>query len=410
MKTSKLILVCCFCISQLSFGQAELKTMFYNLLDFSSAPPTNRLDILNSILSKYQPDLFMVCEVESQQDGADILNQSFLYTSANIVQAPFLFNTSGASLIHQLVYYDSEKLTLKYTNQIETNVRSINHYSFELNTSLKPQLEVFVAHFKASRGTENENERFFEAQQFINYIENFSADTNILLAGDFNIYTAEEPAYQTLLNGTLNINMKDPIDAYGSWNNNQNFAGIHTQSTRMNSTNFDDFGAGGGLDDRFDFILLSEVMTSQANSIFYIVDSYKAFGNNANCFNNNINSIDCSGEYSLQLREWLYNMSDHLPVVLNLSVNSDFLSSQNFDIENHVSFLNGNLVKSRLELKFSPSLKSEIVKIYNTLGQEISSFYVSSLETSLDVSSYSNGLYYLIIGDLSNVEKFYISN
>ena len=110
--------VCLFLLTlftQFSFGQAEIKAMFYNLLNFSSAPPINRLDILNSILSSYEPDLFMVSEVESQKDAKDILEKSFHYTSANIAQSPFLFNTSGASLIHQLVYYNSDKLELIIT-------------------------------------------------------------------------------------------------------------------------------------------------------------------------------------------------------------------------------------------------------------------------------------------------------
>ena len=407
-KPARLLFVLSLLLTQWCFGQTELKTMFYNLLNFSSAPPANRLVTLNSILSTYQPDLFMVCEVESQQDGLNILNEAFRYTSSNIAQAPFLFNTSGASLIHQLVYYDTNKLTLDYTDQIETNVRSINHYSFSLNTESSTKLEVFVAHFKASRGEVNENERFFEAQQFINYIQNFPSDTNLLLAGDFNVYSADEPAYQTLLNGTANLSLVDPVNTSGDWNNNSNFSEVHTQSTRQSNIGFDDFGAGGGLDDRFDFILMSEALLSEVNKVSYVESSYKILGNNGNCFNNAINSLDCDGEYDSQLREWLYQMSDHLPVVMELEIDEDLLSSTQFVMDNTPVISGATLIKDRLNLRFTVNHKSKKVKVYNTLGQEMTSFDVSDLKYSLDVSTFANGLYFLVLEDIPNNERFYI--
>lgn len=392
----------------LSFGQSEIKAMFYNLLNFSSAPPTNRAEILNSILSTYHPDLFMVCEVESQNDAQKILNESFLYTSEEIAQSPFLFNSSGASLIHQLVYYNSEKFTLKYTDQIETNVRSINHYSFVLNTNYKIELEVFVAHFKASIGSENE--RLFEAQQFVDYIQNFPEEANILLAGDFNMYSSSEPGYQVLLNGTNAFNMIDPIDESGDWNNNVSFAGIHTQSTRISNEEFEGFGAGGGLDDRFDIMLISEVMSSKANTISYVEDSYKAWGNNSNCYNNNINNSDCDGEFGLELRELLYQMSDHLPVVMNLAISDEFLSKPSYNIANSVTFISGNIVSQNLNLKFSPELLFSRSKIYNILGQEVFNFTVSNTNESIDTSTLSSGLYYLKVEQLQTTQKFYVSH
>lgn len=399
-----------FLFTQISFGQAEIKTMFYNLLNFSSAPPANRLEILNSILSTYEPDLFMVCEIESQIDAQNILKESFNYTTAKMAQSPFLFNTSGASLIHQLVYYNSEKFKLNYTNQIETNIRSINHYSFELKTNSNIALEVFVAHFKASRGEQNEVERLYEAQQFINYIDEFSSDTNILFAGDFNLYSSSEPAFQTLLNGTENIKILDPIDSSGDWNNNSAFAGIHTQSTRISNAEFDDFGAGGGLDDRFDMMLISDVMNSEANNITYIEDSYKAWGNNANCFNSNINSADCSGVFSLELREWLYQMSDHLPVVMDLKINDEFLSTNSYDFSNSVTFISGNIVSKVLDLKFSSELLYKTTRIYNTLGQEVFNFIVYDINETIDTSTMSSGIYYIKVGQLPLIKKFYINH
>lgn len=64
--------------------------MFNNDLNFSIAPLRERLDILNSILNTNEPDLFMVSEVESEADAQRILDETFRYTTDNIVQTPFL--------------------------------------------------------------------------------------------------------------------------------------------------------------------------------------------------------------------------------------------------------------------------------------------------------------------------------
>ncbi|MFN2261364.1 MAG: hypothetical protein ABR595_04810, partial [Psychroflexus sp.] len=229
----KLLVLAFLCFGvQFSFGQETIKTMFYNLLNFSSAPPIDRAEILNDILANYEPDIFMICELELPQDGGQILTSSFNYTSANIQSVPFQFNTSGISSLHQLVYYDADKMTLVNSEIIPTNVRDINHYQFQLNTNSETILDVFVAHFKAAQGFSNEQQRLFEANQFVNYVENLPPDSNIIFGGDFNLYSAFEPAFQVISQGTQNIDFLDPIDEIGAWNNNSEFAQVHTQSTR----------------------------------------------------------------------------------------------------------------------------------------------------------------------------------
>lgn len=405
---SLLCFISVFIFSPQSYSQAEIKTMFYNVLNFASAPPDDRLQSLNTILSSYEPDLFMVCEVESQKDASDILNYGFQYTSAKMKQSPFLFNTSGASLIHQVVYYDNEKFTLEATHQIKTNVRSINHYTFELKTNSKVKLEVFVAHFKASRGFSNENERTFEAQQFIDYISKFPPETNILLAGDFNMYSSAETAYQTLLNGTNALDLIDPIDSPGNWNSNSSYANIHTQSTRVSNSEFDDYGAGGGLDDRFDIILMSDAIDTKRNSIGYIDNSYKAWGNNGNCFNNAISNNDCAGLYSSQLREALYRTSDHLPVVAEFSIDEPFLTTKHSTDDNLLLFTQGNVIKHQLELELAPELKSRKVNIFNALGKEMYSFTILSENEQIDMSGVADGLYFLKVEGIHTPFKFLV--
>jgi hypothetical protein len=74
------------------------------------------------------------------------------------------------------------------------------------------------------------------------------------VAGDLNIYDSYEPAYQLMMSAG-DAKLYDPISQPGNWHNNVSFAAIHTQSTRTEA-----FGGGatGGLDDRFDQILVTD--------------------------------------------------------------------------------------------------------------------------------------------------------
>ena len=79
-------------------AQGTIKTMFYNLLEFPSAQPNNREQILMEILDEYEPDLFMICELESEF-GADLI----LDTSPNSNKKVFEAEVLESSVIDETV-------------------------------------------------------------------------------------------------------------------------------------------------------------------------------------------------------------------------------------------------------------------------------------------------------------------
>ena len=231
--------------------------------------------------------------------------------------------------------------------------------------------------------------------QFTNRLETLDPNSFVIFSGDFNFYTASEPGYQELLDPTNAIVMVDPIDRPGSWNNNINFQDIHSQSTRISSGPFG-AGAGGGLDDRFDFITVSENMLSDPK-LKYITDTYKSFGNNGNCFDNSINSTDCSGGFSQELRELLYNMSDHLPIVMDLETNKEIVLSTDDFLAQDSIIIENTIVSKNLNIQMGSNFSRNITfEVYNTLGQKLMKFNSeTSAHLSIDVSQLTNGVYYL---------------
>ncbi len=389
-------------------AQETINTMFYNLLEFPEASPGGRSEILRNIFSDYEPDIFMVCELQSEAGADEILNITLNYNETTYSRSEFVANQSGGGDLQQLIFFKTNKFSLESSEVITTNVRDINKYVLKLNTvdqQTDPILiYIYVTHLKSSQGSSNQNLRLDMVSEFTADLESLDPSSFVIFAGDFNLYTSSEPAYQKLLDNTNAITMVDPIDTPGSWHDNDTYQDIHTQSTRINSGPFG-AGAGGGLDDRFDFITISENMTSNPK-MKYIPDSYKSFGNNGNCFNLDISDESCLGEFNQQLRNNLFSMSDHLPVVMQLETDKEFiLNSSDFSFIEDI-IIDNTLVNDILNITFQNQNASDLsIIIYNTLGQKIKEYNNSNYHyIQLNVSNLSSGLYYLKFNN--SIHKF----
>ena len=390
----------CFFVSLGVFAQGTIKTMFYNVLEFPSASPANRGLALKNILSEYNPDIFMACEIESLEGANIIRDVSFNSDNYEFERAPYSANQSSDSPLQQVVYYRRNMFTLENFSTIVTNTRDINRYVLQLNTangtSDPVRIYIYVAHLKSSEGTANELERLDMVSRFTADLATIPENSFVLFSGDLNLYSATEPAYQELLDATNAIVMRDPINTPGDWHNNDTFAGVHTQSTRISSGAFG-AGAGGGMDDRFDFILISENMISNPK-LRYVENSYKSYGNNGNCYDMDVNDPFCAGVFGQELRNNLYSMSDHLPVVMQLQTNQEIvLGGTDFAITETGIKLKSTVVTNEITLLSTQTLSPDFrFAIYNTLGQKVLEWNENpSQEISVPISTLTNGVYYI---------------
>jgi endonuclease/exonuclease/phosphatase family metal-dependent hydrolase len=411
----KIAVLFCVFLCHTVIAQQMINTMFYNIYRFPDNPPAHREQVLKNILDEYHPDLLMVCELVREEGADRILNTSLQTPQFNFARAAFTpTQISFFDPLQQMVFYNRDKLILIGQQTLPTEVREINHYTFILNAAdLNTDsafLEVFVTHLKSSDGAANQVARLHMIDTFVKALELIPQSHHVLLAGDFNFYSAyDEPAYQRILDTSNAVRMIDPIDKPGNWSDNDTFKAIHTQATRISAAGFGSGGASGGLDDRFDFIMMSENLKDAAD-LSYVAGSYKAFGNNGNCFNERIDHYDCDGTYSLPLRQNLYNMSDHLPVVMQLQTNKHFLAITEPDINNAVSLPAGNIAKDLLHVKLdAASRKGSTLSIYNNLGQVIRTIYVTwkSDPITIYTGDIPAGMYYLrVTGRFNTTLKF----
>ncbi|MCB0737603.1 MAG: T9SS type A sorting domain-containing protein, partial [Bacteroidetes bacterium] len=203
---------------------------------------------------------------------------------------------------------------------------------------------------------------------------------NIFYSGDLNVYRSSEACFQ-LLTAQGTHKLYDPAGQIGDWTNNSSFSKVHTQSTRTSS-----FGGGstGGMDDRFDWILISGDLIRGQNGIQYITDSYQAIGQDGNRFNRSV-VFGTNQAVSETVANALHEMSDHLPVSLQVNVKYDKVSVQN-PINNNIE-LHGNNITNKGE-------DAAQIEIYNLQGQLV---YFQLLESNgqLNVANavFKNGIH-----------------
>jgi len=409
-----------------NFAQTRIKAMMYNVLNYSDSEVSrNKTPFLSTILDEVEPDLFMVCEMIDEIGSDYLFENAIIPYNENFQKAPFEENQSGNYSLQQMVYYNSKKLILEETRVITADTRDINQYTFKINTenalSNPIRMEVFVTHLKASTGSSNRQRRLNSIQSFVSYTNNIADDSYVLFAGDLNFYTSNEEGYQHLIDDRNPIVMIDPIDRptpnfpddgvdyYENYNstyfwNNSSFRDIHSQSTRTSNNGLiDDSGSTGGLDDRFDFIMMSENF-NMSTDLYYINDSYQVIGNNGNCYNSFINNPNCSGGYSQTLRDALIEFSDHLPVVMEMETPENTLSTNQIS---EINFIGSNIIEDYLKI-ISPGDMNNL-KIYSITGQliDVKLTKNTGIDTIIiDVKHISKGIYYLSHQKLKRPLKF----
>lgn len=428
MKKISIIILLVITSLSAALGQPDtLKVMQYNLLNYGNntsycTTSNNNIDDKNgyirTILTAYYPDILTVCEMGRNSSlPSDFLNNVLNINGINYWMTNAGSNTTNSSLTN-CIFYNSTKLTLSGHHTAQTYTRDVDVYDFHFKNDETGSilLTCVIAHLKAGTGSDNEEKRWTMAINTMNYLEYNYREQNVLIMGDFNLYSSSEPAYQTLTNSNAypNSYFIDPLYPFGvgNWNNNGTFAEYHTQSTH--SSNDSNCHSYGGMDDRFDFILISENIYGGRDGIRYIGGSYNALGNDGQRFNKSINN-PANHAVSQEVANALFHNSDHIPVTMelvysnHLDVNESSKTELSYDI-----FPNPALSEINIRFYQNNSGKANIL-LFNTLGQIVFSedlFANDCLsEHVIPVENLPKGLYFLKITNadgLTNTNKIVV--
>ncbi len=172
-------------------------------------------------------------------------------------------------------------------------------------------IHIYNSHYKGGSTNQDAARRLVEAEA-IRADADALGPAAIIYAGNFNIQTSRDAMYQRLLAGGPGQAF-DPIDSPGTWRDDASFKRWHTQSP-VNERRRYPGQTLGGMDDRFDFQLVStELLDSEG--LDYIAGTYRVFGNNGS---HPLNSEIIKGDGAdPEVLEALAAASDHLPVVVD---------------------------------------------------------------------------------------------
>jgi hypothetical protein len=395
-------------------AQDTITILQYNLLEygnynsgfaecFETNNNTQRKDECIRILKDYvQPDIITVCEFGATQ----ALLTGFLKHNLNINGATYwksdnIINYANSNIINH-IFYDSRKMELKRHVALRTNPRDTDIYELYLKTkSLAAgdtiKLICIEAHPKAGQGYEASRRALMQVA--MDYVNLNYPDDNVLIMGDFNMYGASESGYRLLTRTYSNpdICFMDPLSivgGVGEWSSNNQYASFHTQSTRSYS---EECFSGGGLDDRFDFILMADEIAFSYNHLRYVQGSYKAIGNDGHHFNQSVDQ-GYNTAVPAEVAEALYDASDHLPVTMKIAVDVHLSVSEND--------------QPRMQASIAPNPATNIATVYfnNPKAGQVR-FEILSLQGQVVVSEaeyFDEGKrqFELSLGDLA--EGFYL--
>lgn len=346
MKTT-IIILSLFLSLCLYADNDTLRVMQYNLLNYGNytsycTTGNNNIDdkdeYLITIIDYVNPDVFSVNEIsENSYYQQHLLDDILNINGINYYQKAEGTNIAGSPIVNML-YYNSNKLGLSFQDVIETDIRDINLYRL----FYKPQngypisdtifLNCITAHLKSGNTSSDRGQRANMTLAVMNYINDQNLIGNTIFMGDLNVYYSDEEAYQNLTeNFSTDIRFFDPVNTPGNWHSNPSYTFVHTQSTHLTSNGC---SAGGGMDDRFDFILLSERIMSFQENIGFVSGSYISLGQDGLHLNQSIN-YPPNNSAPENIIEAIYYISDHLPVYIDLFI-------EPHEITPHFEFTGGN--------------------------------------------------------------------
>jgi hypothetical protein len=391
-----------FFLPLFTLAQDQVKIAAYNLLNYPNGSNDTRNGYFKTVVDSMQPDVLVVEEITSQSGVDQFLSQ--------VLDTTFSAGTfiNGPDTDCEIFFKDSLFEFVSNT-PISTDLRNINQFII-FHKPTQDTLRLYALHLKASQGSDNEQRRLAEVNKLRDVTDALPQGTDYVVLGDFNIYYSYEPAFLRLLDTTSTGYFIDPIDAFGYWHNNSSFAAIHSQSTRVNEIGG---GSGGGLDDRFDMILVSPSIL-QEGKIDYVDNTLKPYGNDGQHFNGNINDPPFT-IISQVVANALYYASDHLPVmadfIFNPPVNVNDGQNVVFNYKLEQNFPNpfNPVTTIRFELPESEMVE---LKVYDMLGREVETLYnkvapAGIVEVDFNAEYLASGLYIYRIkaGDFVAVKK-----
>lgn len=350
-RTYSFLLIAALTILRAPASTADLRVAAWNISEFGN-PAYNATrtaaDVQTAVFGSFNglsmsPDVIIAQEIWQQGEATFLndLNTNPFNTGAHDWAAffnPAHMGNDSFATNDLVLYYRTSRVTPKGnpvlvdTGSSSSSTAPRDTYRFDLKINGDAMgnqvLAVYGNHMKAGSDATSQARRQVTANAIRSNANSLGANYSFLFGSDTNIQSSTEQAYQTMVGSTSNNRGRffDPIDSPGTWNNNAAFKYIHTQ----------DPTGPGGMDDRFDQLLVSNDLTNSANSLHYVGrtnspystttwndpnHSYRCWGNDGTSFNNSL-TVTGNSMVGSTIAQALKNCATpdggHLPVFMDL--------------------------------------------------------------------------------------------
>ena len=337
-----IVLLCAAALLASAAPAHALRVATWNLLQYgynnSTAGITPRQADFRTVMAGLDPDVLIVQEMDMAA-----ARDSFLTNVLDVVEpgqwtgSPWVNVTTGEGMV---VYWKPAVVSV-------VSVSAVNPPAtrYVLQCLVKPVgyltnpgwFRLYSIHLKAGGpATADSTQRRIECTNIRSSILNPDqpvAGPNFLIGGDSNLYGAYEGGYLRLTESQTNNygRCKDYLLMPGNWHENSGYLLYHTQCT-CNSTCLTTIPgvsfSGGGLDDRFDWLMSSY---SGQDGQGLEVAGYNTYGNDGAHYNTDINAGGFNYAVGYTIATALHNTSDHIPVVAILRLPAKISAASQVD-------------------------------------------------------------------------------
>jgi hypothetical protein len=424
-KQKKLVIISCILIlllnaiisgAQNSFIDT-IKIMTYNVGNFGKSPSTQcpllnpelKSSYLRTILKFENPDIIGMTKIGGTQSFCtDTIINDVLDSLCDGCWSCGTYSKISTYSIVNMLYFNNEKFGFAGSTVIysaDKNCSDITLHKLYYKTpnlsSLHDTLflRIVLAHLVPGSGSTAS--RGSEIAGAINWLNNNSTGfENMIFMGDFNTTSSNETCFQNLINNTNNFTkFYDPPDQPGDWAKNpDDFALYLTQNTRTSDPG--DCNPTGGLNNRFDHILLNSAVMNGTDSIQYIPGSYHVVGQDGKHTGKSLIDAPVNTSVPGNVDSALFYMSEHLPVMLHLKVSYPINTGMESYSDQQLNIDYSSIVTNKIEvrLRVDNSMKNQYnnpkIIILNKLGQTISSNTATLNKPNIiDLSGLPAGIY-----------------
>lgn len=310
-----------------ALANANARICAYNFLVYDSGEFATRDPHLRTVLNGIDPDVLFAQEINNLVSAENVRDSVLNASGGTGFGDPFTLATTFDSTdnLDDFLYYRASKfseVTASYVT-IGGDPRPARRWRLRpvSDPSGANDIYIYGVHLKAGSTPSDETDRDIQTNAMRNNGNSLPAGTAIIYCGDFNFYDTEAAYFNFIESQADNDGRAwDPLNPNAlnqNWSANGTYALMHTQSTHNNNPGQPSGAITGGLDDRFDFLLISTVLHDGTGQD-YVANSYRAYGNDGLHFNDDINDPPTIPE-GTTIANALHGASDHLPVYLDLT-------------------------------------------------------------------------------------------